>query len=145
VAVVPDFVLHAEQNRTLTDAVPGISIVASESEALGFTARNDIFLMAFAICLHRLSTATHTSRFPDANYRRTNDDVAALKANHTFATTSTFTPLCARRTIRATCRSQSRRSVQTQMSAFPPVVLLSADGHVDIELRRLRVRLHEWI
>jgi catecholate siderophore receptor len=54
VAVVPDFVLHDEQNRTLTDAVrnvPGISIAAGESGAQGdnltirgFTARNDIFL-----------------------------------------------------------------------------------------------------
>jgi len=54
VAVVPDFVLHADQNRTLTDAirnVPGISIAAGESGAQGdnltirgFTARNDIFL-----------------------------------------------------------------------------------------------------
>lgn len=54
VAVIPDFVLHDEQNRTLTDAVrnvPGISIAAGESGAQGdnltirgFTARNDIFL-----------------------------------------------------------------------------------------------------
>ncbi|HEX5283293.1 MAG TPA: TonB-dependent receptor plug domain-containing protein [Bryocella sp.] len=54
VAVVPDFVLHDEQNRTLTDAVrnvPGISIAAGESGAQGdnltirgFTARDDIFL-----------------------------------------------------------------------------------------------------
>ena len=54
VAVVPDFVLHDEQNRTLTDAVrnvPGISIAAGEAGAQGdnltirgFTARNDIFL-----------------------------------------------------------------------------------------------------
>lgn len=54
VAVVPEFVLHDEQNRTLTDAVrnvPGISIAAGESGAQGdnltirgFTARNDIFL-----------------------------------------------------------------------------------------------------
>jgi catecholate siderophore receptor len=54
VAVIPDFVLHAEQNRTLTDAirnVPGISIAAGEAGAQGdnltirgFTARNDIFL-----------------------------------------------------------------------------------------------------
>ncbi|HEV2577764.1 MAG TPA: TonB-dependent receptor [Acidobacteriaceae bacterium] len=54
VAVVPDFVLQDEQNRTLTDAVrnvPGISIAAGESGAQGdnltirgFTARNDIFL-----------------------------------------------------------------------------------------------------
>jgi catecholate siderophore receptor len=54
VAVIPDFILHDEQNRTLTDAVrnvPGISIAAGESGAQGdnltirgFTARNDIFL-----------------------------------------------------------------------------------------------------
>jgi catecholate siderophore receptor len=54
VAVVPEFVLHDQQNRTLTDAirnVPGISIAAGESGAQGdnltirgFTARNDIFL-----------------------------------------------------------------------------------------------------
>ena len=54
VAVVPQFVLHDEQNRSLTDAirnVPGISIAAGESGAQGdsltirgFTARNDIFL-----------------------------------------------------------------------------------------------------
>ena len=54
VAVVPQFILHDEQNRTLTDAirnVPGISIAAGESGAQGdnltirgFTARNDIFL-----------------------------------------------------------------------------------------------------
>jgi catecholate siderophore receptor len=54
IAVVPEFVLHDQQNRTLTDAirnVPGISIAAGESGAQGdnltirgFTARNDIFL-----------------------------------------------------------------------------------------------------
>src|SRR6202000_1220134 len=54
VAVVPDFVLHDEQNRTLTDAVrnvPGISMAAGEGGSQGdnltirgFTARNDIFL-----------------------------------------------------------------------------------------------------
>ncbi|HEY4010788.1 MAG TPA: TonB-dependent receptor [Acidobacteriaceae bacterium] len=54
VAVIPEFVLHDEQNRTLTDAVrnvPGISIAAGESGAQGdnltirgFSARNDIFL-----------------------------------------------------------------------------------------------------
>lgn len=54
VAVVPEFVLHDEQNRTLADAVrnvPGISIAAGESGAQGdnltirgFTARNDIYL-----------------------------------------------------------------------------------------------------
>ncbi len=54
VAVVPSFILQAEQNRTLQDAVrnvPGISIAAGESGAQGdnltirgFTARNDIFL-----------------------------------------------------------------------------------------------------
>jgi catecholate siderophore receptor len=54
IAVVPQFILHDEQNRTLTDAirnVPGISIAAGESGAQGdnltirgFTARNDIFL-----------------------------------------------------------------------------------------------------
>ena len=54
VAVVPQFVLQDEQNRTLMDAVrnvPGISIAAGESGAQGdnltirgFTARNDIFL-----------------------------------------------------------------------------------------------------
>ena len=54
VAVVPQFILHDEQNRSLTDAirnVPGISIAAGESGAQGdnltirgFTARNDIFL-----------------------------------------------------------------------------------------------------
>ena len=54
VSVVPQFILHDEGNRTLTDAirnVPGISIAAGESGAQGdnltirgFTARNDIFL-----------------------------------------------------------------------------------------------------
>ncbi len=54
VAVVPQFILRDEQNRTLQDAVrnvPGISIAAGESGAQGdnltirgFTARNDIFL-----------------------------------------------------------------------------------------------------
>jgi len=54
IAVVPEFVLHDQQNRTLTDAirnVPGISLAAGESGAQGdnltirgFTARNDIFL-----------------------------------------------------------------------------------------------------
>jgi catecholate siderophore receptor len=54
VEVVPTFILQAEQNRTLQDAVrnvPGISIAAGESGAQGdnltirgFTARNDIFL-----------------------------------------------------------------------------------------------------
>jgi catecholate siderophore receptor len=54
VDVVPQFILHDQQNRTLTDAVrnvPGISIAAGESGAQGdnltirgFTARNDIFL-----------------------------------------------------------------------------------------------------
>ncbi len=54
VAVVPQFVLHDEQNTSLRDAlrnVPGISIAAGESGAQGdnltirgFTARNDIFL-----------------------------------------------------------------------------------------------------
>jgi catecholate siderophore receptor len=54
IAVVPQFVLHDEQNTTLRDAlrnVPGISIAAGESGAQGdnltvrgFTARNDIFL-----------------------------------------------------------------------------------------------------
>ena len=54
VAVVPEFILHDQQNRTLMDAVrnvPGISIAAGESGAQGdsltirgFTARNDIFL-----------------------------------------------------------------------------------------------------
>jgi catecholate siderophore receptor len=54
VAVVPNFILKDEQNRTLQDAVrnvPGISIAAGESGAQGdnltirgFTARNDIFL-----------------------------------------------------------------------------------------------------
>jgi catecholate siderophore receptor len=54
VAVVPQFILQDEQNRTLMDAVrnvPGISIAAGESGAhgdnltiRGFTARNDIFL-----------------------------------------------------------------------------------------------------
>lgn len=54
VSVVPEFVLHDEQDRTLTDVVrnvPGISIAAGESGAQGdnltirgFTARNDIFL-----------------------------------------------------------------------------------------------------
>ena len=54
VAVVPQFVLKDQQNRTLMDAVrnvPGISIAAGESGAQGdnltirgFTARNDIFL-----------------------------------------------------------------------------------------------------
>jgi catecholate siderophore receptor len=54
IEVVPEFVLHDEQNRTLMDAVrnvPGISIAAGESGAQGdnltirgFTARNDIFL-----------------------------------------------------------------------------------------------------
>jgi catecholate siderophore receptor len=52
--VVPQFVLHDQQNHSLTDAirnVPGISIAAGESGAQGdnltirgFTARNDIFL-----------------------------------------------------------------------------------------------------
>ena len=54
IAVVPQFVLKDEGNRTLMDAVrnvPGISIAAGESGAQGdsltirgFTARNDIFL-----------------------------------------------------------------------------------------------------
>ncbi|MES2393314.1 MAG: TonB-dependent receptor [Acidobacteriota bacterium] len=54
VAVVPQFVLHDQQNHTLMDAVrnvPGISLAAGESGAQGdnltirgFTARNDIFL-----------------------------------------------------------------------------------------------------
>jgi catecholate siderophore receptor len=54
VEVVPQFILHDQQNRSLTDAirnVPGISIAAGESGAQGdnltirgFTARNDIFL-----------------------------------------------------------------------------------------------------
>jgi catecholate siderophore receptor len=54
VAVVPQFVLHDEQNTTLRDAlrnVPGISMAAGEFGAQGdnltirgFTARNDIFL-----------------------------------------------------------------------------------------------------
>ena len=54
VAVVPQFVLHEEQNTTLRDAlrnVPGISMAAGEFGAQGdnltirgFTARNDIFL-----------------------------------------------------------------------------------------------------
>jgi catecholate siderophore receptor len=54
VAVVPEFVLHDEQNTTLRDAlrnVPGISMAAGEAGAQGdnltirgFTARNDIFL-----------------------------------------------------------------------------------------------------
>ena len=54
IAVVPQFVLHDEQNTTLRDAlrnVPGISMAAGESGAQGdnltirgFTARNDIFL-----------------------------------------------------------------------------------------------------
>lgn len=54
VAVVPQFVLHQQQNTTLRDAlrnVPGISMAAGEAGAQGdnltirgFTARNDIFL-----------------------------------------------------------------------------------------------------
>jgi catecholate siderophore receptor len=54
VAVVPEYVLHDEQNTTLRDAlrnVPGISMAAGEFGAQGdnltirgFTARNDIFL-----------------------------------------------------------------------------------------------------
>ncbi len=54
IAVVPQFILKDEGNRSLTDAirnVPGISIAAGESGAQGdnltirgFTARNDIFL-----------------------------------------------------------------------------------------------------
>jgi catecholate siderophore receptor len=54
VAVVPQFVLHEQQNTTLRDAlrnVPGISMAAGEAGAQGdnltirgFTARNDIFL-----------------------------------------------------------------------------------------------------
>jgi catecholate siderophore receptor len=54
VEVIPEFVLHDEQNRTLMDAVrnvPGISLAAGESGAQGdnltirgFTARNDIYL-----------------------------------------------------------------------------------------------------
>jgi catecholate siderophore receptor len=54
VAVVPQFVLHDQQNTTLKDAlrnVPGISMAAGEFGAQGdnltirgFTARNDIFL-----------------------------------------------------------------------------------------------------
>jgi len=54
VAVIPQFVLQDQQNRTLMDAVrnvPGISLAAGESGAQGdnltirgFTARNDIYL-----------------------------------------------------------------------------------------------------
>jgi catecholate siderophore receptor len=55
VAVVPQFVLHEQQNTTLRDAlrnVPGISLAAGEAGSAqgdnltirGFTARNDIFL-----------------------------------------------------------------------------------------------------
>lgn len=54
IEVVPNFVLHDQQNRTLMDAVrnvPGISLAAGESGAQGdnltirgFTARNDIYL-----------------------------------------------------------------------------------------------------